>query len=438
MSREDQSPNPQAEALFRKGVALLKQRDLSKAVVALTHAVKAHRQYPEAYRALATALLASGEDERALKMLSLAARSYLQTGRRKDAAQFYLACRKQGRNIVNPFLAEGKRLMEQGAPDAAMKFFQLALKLAPENRETVLLLARCLKESDQCDGAIALLEQALDTAPDFAEAQALYQEMIGAPPDGEFTEDQEISLEEGIQELNAMAMVFEGDLPDHVGHIPEMADPEQAQPELDDTTLPQHEPDPDPELPDEFFDEESMETTMYHFTPIARENARDAEPPPQDDEFTLDEPTLGEPTLDISTEVEPDLTEYDYDPPPEKEVEKERREATRIPLIDYFVRLSRKEIHPVIDISRKGVGFKAQNHSFSPGEEFQFDLLVGKKVKIKKMTALVMHATRGAVGCRLERLTDKQVKALDDIVSSGEVKGDFDFNDTVNFNIDMW
>ena len=97
---------------------------------------------------------------------------------------------------------------------------------------------------------------------------------------------------------------------------------------------------------------------------------------------------------------------------------RENRAHPRLTLVENFVRLARrKELHPAVNISLGGIGFKDQGLAFEPGEALTFDLLgIGSEVLMKKATAQVRHVSKGLVGCRFADLSPRNRKALEKLV----------------------
>lgn len=130
---------------------------------------------------------------------------------------------------------------------------------------------------------------------------------------------------------------------------------------------------------------------------------------------------------------------------PERECDySEKRRSPRIPLADYFLRFPKhKEPRPVVDISMEGVGFKLGDLPLRRGQKVQFDLMALEKVKIKKLRAMVRHITHGHVGCEFEKLSGKQRKILEKVVSATEqaaAEGELPLGDkdSVCFDLEMW
>ncbi len=130
---------------------------------------------------------------------------------------------------------------------------------------------------------------------------------------------------------------------------------------------------------------------------------------------------------------------------PEKKTDhSEKRRWPRIPLADYFLRFpKRKTLRPVVDISMEGVGFKLGDLPLRRGQNVQFDLMALEKVKIKKLRAVVRHVTHGHVGCEFVKLSGKQRKILEKVVTATEqAAAEEDLlisgKDTVNFDLEMW
>ncbi len=120
---------------------------------------------------------------------------------------------------------------------------------------------------------------------------------------------------------------------------------------------------------------------------------------------------------------------------------KEKRRSPRVPLADYQVRIGkRKSIpHPVVDVCRDGIGFKALEKNFQRGDTLVFDLLILEKPKIKKISAVVRHVTNGLVGCEFVKMSRKQSKILEEIIFAEHEEDDsFHVEEKVNFNIEMW
>lgn len=145
---------------------------------AISHLEQAIRFSPHdasPYKLLGEIYTARSESERAINLLktaselapeetevwSLLAHAYQAAGKIDEAA----ACAEKAVNLtpdrIEPLLLRGDIALEEGNPKGAQSRAQAALRLEPENPNATLLMVRSLRDLNQLEDAIELLEKTL-------------------------------------------------------------------------------------------------------------------------------------------------------------------------------------------------------------------------------------------------------------------------------------
>jgi DNA-binding response OmpR family regulator len=95
----------------------------------------------------------------------------------------------------------------------------------------------------------------------------------------------------------------------------------------------------------------------------------------------------------------------------------DKRGAKRIAFADRSVRVSgSKDVHPVVDMSATGIGFKPMSAKFKVGQKLTLDVLVMGDVRIKKVKAVVRRSAKKIIGCEFTSLSSKQSKGINSMV----------------------
>ncbi len=143
-------------------------------------ATTAHPDDPQAHRALAMALRASGDSDAALasidRAIALAPEDadlhfhragYLLGGRQLEAAQAALSQSVElDPNQFGAYVMQAQLALGRGDLDEAERLARLAGRVAPEHPWTRLLEGSIALERDDADAALALLSRAAEEAPD--------------------------------------------------------------------------------------------------------------------------------------------------------------------------------------------------------------------------------------------------------------------------------
>jgi Flp pilus assembly protein TadD len=146
-------------------------------------ATTAHPEDPQAHRALAMALRASGDGDAALASIDRAIAlapddadlhfhraGYLLHGSRFDAAQAALSQTVQlDPNQYGAYVMQAQMALMRGDLDEAERQARLAARVSPEHPWTRLLQGSIALERDDADTALVLLSQAMEAAPEDAQ-----------------------------------------------------------------------------------------------------------------------------------------------------------------------------------------------------------------------------------------------------------------------------
>ncbi len=171
--------DPKATLLFRRGCAKLKERKAAEAFRDFAEAVKYEPNFPEALKAMATALKALGHADKAFKAYCQAAMVYALTQRFDEAEKLYLALKKTGPKTPNPFLKAGRKLLEQGRGHEALSILVKATETAPDDLDAWVALSDAYVKSGDKAKAIETIHRFLQNHRDSAQAAELYQTLTG-------------------------------------------------------------------------------------------------------------------------------------------------------------------------------------------------------------------------------------------------------------------
>lgn len=372
----------EARQHYARGVRLLKQREVQSALSELSRAVKLQPVFPEALRAMGLAFKARGENAKAQKFLNAAAVAWVRRNELDKAVKQYEACKQAGLAARNPFQVLANTLHEKGKAAKALKYYEKALELTPEDDMLASSFGRALADSGHMEQAQRFMRSYLQQYPDSPRIARLLQ-----------------------------------DFPKPDKNSPVWKD---VAPDSGQTGAPQAKPASDTR--DEIMSKALQGETVYDENGFAIEVDGS------------DIPVSAVPEPPVQRIVEQKKDEHC-----------EKRRSRRIPLADFFLRFpKRKEHQPVVDICREGIGFKHGDLPVRRGQELQFDLMALEKVKVKKLHAVVRHITHGHVGCEFLELSRKQLKILDKIVSALEEDSSasretpLEQSDKVCFDLDMW
>jgi hypothetical protein len=91
---------------------------------------------------------------------------------------------------------------------------------------------------------------------------------------------------------------------------------------------------------------------------------------------------------------------------------------TRVPGLDIRINSAKGPLDfPVSDISASGFAFEDSPRGYSSGQEFSFDLMLGKKIFLSELKGKVMRVLdRGIIGCNFLEMGRNQEIKLDKLV----------------------
>ncbi len=169
----------EARRYYDMGMAYLVDAKYGKAIIAFKRALKINNLYAEAYRGLADAYKRKGDESKALEFMQKAAEVYAEFDRMEETKELFIAILKMEDKAINPFNTLGVRLRRQGDYEGALRAYERALELAPDDERLYFNMAKALCYLGESRTALQRLRQALRMNANFAEARVLFKEITG-------------------------------------------------------------------------------------------------------------------------------------------------------------------------------------------------------------------------------------------------------------------
>jgi len=171
----------QAQGYFDAGMRYLAQGRYGKAIAAFKRALKLNDLHAEAYKGMAEAYEAKGDEEMRLACLRRAAALYAETDRLEECKNLFIEILKYDADAPNPFNTLGVNLRKRGDIGGALRAYAQALELTPTDENIYYNMAKAYYVVNDRENCLARLREALALNPDFAEAGELYGRLSGAP-----------------------------------------------------------------------------------------------------------------------------------------------------------------------------------------------------------------------------------------------------------------
>ncbi len=169
----------QAQGYFDAGMRFLAQQQFGKAIAAFKRALKLNDLHAEAYKGMAEAYAAKGDEDMRLACLQRAAALYAETDRLEDCKRLFIEILKYDAAAPNPFNTLGVNLRKRGDVGGALRAYAQALELTPMDENIYYNMAKAYYVVKDRENCLTRLRQALALKPDFSEAGALYEKLAG-------------------------------------------------------------------------------------------------------------------------------------------------------------------------------------------------------------------------------------------------------------------
>ena len=164
----NQRENP--EYYFNIGYIKTAQNLHSEAIEAFSRATQLDRLFVKAYEAMARAYKAMGEAQKAEESLHTAAQIYMDSDKLGSAEDLLNELLESGTNSLNVFNSLGVLHRKKGNTDQALKHYQKALKVHPDEPYIYYNIGRIYLDMKKTDRAKEYFQQALEKDQDFDEA----------------------------------------------------------------------------------------------------------------------------------------------------------------------------------------------------------------------------------------------------------------------------
>ena len=170
----------EAQKYYDLGCQYLIQNKWGKAIIAFKKAVKINELYAEAYKGLADAYKGKGDMESYSQFLEKAAEIHAEFDRFEEAKRLFIEIIQYDVKAPNPFNTLGVRLRKEGDYEGALRAYDQAVKLSPDDEHVYFNIARAHAFQGNAELAIKYLRLALELNPEFHEARLMYQEVARA------------------------------------------------------------------------------------------------------------------------------------------------------------------------------------------------------------------------------------------------------------------
>ena len=170
----------EAQRYYDLGCNYLVREKFGKAIVAFQKAVRINDLFAEAYHGLAEAYKGKGDSDQCQFYLKRAANIYAEFDRMEKVKEIFVDILKYDNAAVNPFNTLGVRLRKTGDYLGAIKAYNQALDLTPNDENIYFNIAKAYFFMDARPEALKYATMALRMNRNFQEAQKLYKKLKGA------------------------------------------------------------------------------------------------------------------------------------------------------------------------------------------------------------------------------------------------------------------
>lgn len=179
------SMQSEAQRYYDLGCNYLVRDKFGKAIVAFQKAVRINDLFAEAYQGLAEAYKGKGDSDQCQFYLKRAAEIYAEFDRMEKVKELFVDILKFDNTAVNPFNTLGVRLRKSGDYQGAIKAYNQALDVTPNDENIYFNISKAYFFMDDRANALKYATMALRMNRNFLEAQKLYKKLKGAAwPDG--------------------------------------------------------------------------------------------------------------------------------------------------------------------------------------------------------------------------------------------------------------
>ncbi len=169
----------EAQKFYDLGCSYLNQEKYGKAIVAFQKAVKMNEMYAEAYQGLSEAYKRKGDLEQCQFYLKKAADVYAESDHLEKVKELFIDILKFDHAAANPFNTMGVKLRKSGDYAAAIRAYDQALELTPNDENIYFNMAKALYFKGDKAACVEKLVMALSMNPSFLEALRMYRKLTG-------------------------------------------------------------------------------------------------------------------------------------------------------------------------------------------------------------------------------------------------------------------
>lgn len=170
----------EARRYYDLGCGYLLENKYGKAILSFKKAVKLNELFAEAYKGLADAFKAKGDNSKFLEYMEHAAQTFAETDRLEEAKQAFIEILKHDKDVPNPFNTLGIRLRKEGDFEGALHAYMKAVALTPRDENVYFNIAKAYHLTARFEEAGEYVKKALILNPCFAEARNLHKRIFGA------------------------------------------------------------------------------------------------------------------------------------------------------------------------------------------------------------------------------------------------------------------
>ncbi len=174
------SMQSEAQRYYDLGCNYLVREKFGKAIVAFQKAVRINDLFAEAYQGLAEAYKGKGDSDQCQFYLKRAAEIYAEFDRMEKVKELFVDILKFDNTAVNPFNTLGVRLRKNGDYQGAIKAYNQALDITPNDENIYFNISKAYFFMDDRSNALKYVTMALRMNRNFLEAQKLYKKLKGA------------------------------------------------------------------------------------------------------------------------------------------------------------------------------------------------------------------------------------------------------------------
>lgn len=173
------SMQSEAQRYYDLGCTYLVREKFGKAIVAFQKALRINDLFAEAYQGLAEAYKGKGDKEQCQFYLKKAANLYAEFDRMEKVKEIFIDILKYDNTANNPFNTLGVRLRKNGDYQGAIRAYQQALEVTPNDENVYFNMAKAFFYMDDKVNALKYVTMSLRMNRNFGEALKLYKSLKG-------------------------------------------------------------------------------------------------------------------------------------------------------------------------------------------------------------------------------------------------------------------